>query len=173
MELRAVQLSELDVAMTIIDGAKVHLRKQGIDQWQNGYPDQASISSDILSGKGFFVVDSGAILGYLCIDFDGEPAYETLQGTWATGKPYVVVHRMALADAARGKGISSTVFQLVEEVSLAKGVEFFRIDTDAANAKMQHILRKNGFTYRGTILFDNSEKIAFDKTIGENGTDGP
>lgn len=45
------------------------------------------------------------------------------------------------------------------------GVREFRVDTDAGNHKMQHILAKQGFQYRGTIRFDNSEKIAYEKRL--------
>ncbi len=122
-----------------------------------------SIEQDIATSKGYFVVDNDDIIGYLCIDFDGEPAYNGLNGEWATDENYVVVHRMAFNDNARGNGCSFTVFKLVEELSKSKGIHSFRVDTDAGNKKMQHILSKAGFTYRGTIWFDNSEKIAFDK----------
>lgn len=165
VELKQAGLDEIQMAMDIIDAAKRHLKEQGVDQWQTGYPDRACIEKDIMAGKGHFVVEDGAILGYLCIDFDGEEAYDGLQGTWNTSEKYVVVHRMAFSEKARGKGISSLVFQLVEEMSKKQGVNAFRVDTDADNAKMQHVLKKNGFTFCGTIWFDNSEKIAFDKTF--------
>lgn len=165
VELKQAGLDEIQMAMDIIDAAKRHLKEQGVDQWQTGYPDRACIEKDIMARKGHFVVEDGAILGYLCIDFDGEEAYDGLQGTWNTSEKYVVVHRMAFSEKARGKGISSLVFQLVEEMSKKQGVNAFRVDTDADNAKMQHVLKKNGFTFCGTIWFDNSEKIAFDKTF--------
>ena len=38
--LRAAALSEVELAMDIINQAKAHLRAQGIDQWQTGYPDR-------------------------------------------------------------------------------------------------------------------------------------
>lgn len=47
----------------------------------------------------------------------------------------------------------------------AKGISNFRVDTDADNQIMQHVLKKNGFVYCGVIWFDNSEKIAFEKLI--------
>ena len=97
VELRAAGTNEVQTAMTIIDAAKRHLKEQGIDQWQTGYPDDACIKRDLEAGKGFFVVENGAILGYLCVDYDGEPAYDQMQGTWNTSENYVVVHRMAFA----------------------------------------------------------------------------
>lgn len=165
LELRLAGADEIQLAVDIINAAKLHLKEQGIDQWQTGYPDYTCIKNDIECKKGFFVVDEENILGYLCLDYDGEPAYKDMQGTWNTSEHYVVVHRMAFTDDARGKGISSVIFRLVEERSKKKGISAFRVDTDADNKKMQHILQKNGFSYCGTIWFDKSEKIAFDKNF--------
>lgn len=163
ISLRLAAMNELDIAMDIIDSAKAHLKTQGIDQWQTGYPDEACIKSDILAERGFFAVEGDEILGYLCVDYVGEPAYRDMRGTWNTAEDYVVVHRMAFSDKARGKGASSAVFQLVEDMSRERGITSFRVDTDEGNKKMQHVLKKSGFTYCGTIWFDSSEKIAFDK----------
>lgn len=163
--LRLGRIGEEALAMEIIAMAKAHLKQQGIDQWQTGYPDLPCIKRDMACGKGYFIVENGSVLGYLCVDFGGEPAYKALQGEWRTTEPYVVVHRLAFADSARGKGISQKAFQLVEQLSKGKGIRSFRVDTDADNSKMRYILAKCGFTYRGKIWFDNSEKIAFDKVI--------
>lgn len=163
--LKLVLKSDLEQAMEIVNQAKQHLKEQGVDQWQSGYPDRACIEQDIQTGKGYFLVDGSDIFGYLCIDFDGEPAYSTLNGTWEGSEQYAVVHRLALTENSRGKGISSIAFGLVEVLCKEKHINTIRVDTDAGNEKMQHILKKNGFTYRGTILFDNSEKIAFEKLI--------
>ncbi len=165
MKLILAQPHQLSLAMDIINMAKQHLKDQGIDQWQTGYPDEVCIQGDIAKKKGYFIADGTEILGYLCADYDGEPAYDTLKGEWSSQAPYVVVHRMAFSDSARGKGISDAAFRLVEEMSRDKGITNFRVDTDEDNQKMQHILKKNGFSYRGTIWFDNSVKIAFDKRI--------
>lgn len=163
--LRPTQMEELDLAMAMIDAAKVHLHDQGIDQWQDGYPNRPYLEQDITQGKGFFAVDGQEILGYLCIDFGGDPSYDDIEGQWDNDLPYVVVHRMAFSPLARGRGLSGTVFNLVEDMAVAAGIYSFRVDTDQGNKKMQHILKKQEFTYRGVILFDNSEKIAFDKKI--------
>lgn len=165
MKLVSSKKEDLALAMEIIDGAKKHLRSQNIDQWQAGYPDEAAILGDAESARGYFVMENELVLGYLCIDFAGEPAYDDLNGQWLRDKPYVVVHRLAFHENARGKHMADAVFRLVEELSLSKNIDYFRIDTDGDNKQMQHILQKNGFTFRGTICFDNSEKWGFDKEI--------
>ncbi len=163
LKLREVNLDELDIAMEIIDIGKKHLKEQGIDQWQNGYPDFECIKGDALLKRGFFITDDEEILGYICIDYNGEPAYDNLDGEWASDEKYVVGHRMAMNENSRGRNLSTKIFELIEEMSIARGVHYMRVDTDENNPKMQHVFRKVGFEYRGKIWFDNSEKIAFDK----------
>ena len=48
--LRAAALSEVELAMDIINQAKAHLRAQGIDQWQTGYPDRDCLERDVRTG---------------------------------------------------------------------------------------------------------------------------
>lgn len=76
--LRVAALSEVELAMDIINQAKAHLRAQGIDQWQTGYPDRDCLERDVRTGKGYFLEEDGIPLGYLCVDFDGGSAYDHL-----------------------------------------------------------------------------------------------
>lgn len=166
--LRKAIANEAAIAMELIDQAKAFLKEQGIDQWQKGYPDAACIQHDIMQGKGYFMLDSEArIVAYMCIDFDGEPAYDSLNGAWLTSRdtPYAVVHRLAVDRLCRGKGLASRAFELVERLCMERAVSSIRIDTDADNAIMRHLLQKNGFTYCGLIRFDNSDKIAYEKLL--------
>lgn len=165
MELVPARGEHLGMIMELINQAKEFLRSNGVDQWQQGYPDEACIERDIKTGKGYLCVQQDGIVGYLCIDFDGEPAYDTLNGRWLSEQPYVVVHRMTFDRNVRGTGLASKAFTLTEELSRARGVHSFKIDTDNDNKIMKHLMAKNGFTYCGTICFDNSEKIAYEKLI--------
>lgn len=166
-ELRKTKAGEETLAMDMIDQAKAYLREQGIDQWQTGYPNMEAILGDIEKERGWFITEDGRPFGYMCIDYEGEPAYKELKGSWLSpmDAPYVVVHRLAFAKESRGKGLADEAFRLVAEQAKQKGIENFRVDTDEANKIMQHVLKKNGFTYCGVIWFDNSEKIAFEKKI--------
>lgn len=166
MEIKRATHKDIDIIMEIIDAAKAFLKSQGVNQWQTGYPDETCIERDIVEGKGFLFVKNEEKIGYACIDFGGEPAYAALDGEWGSDEPYVVVHRMAFSDRARGKGIAAEAFAQIEQMSRERGVYYFRVDTDADNKVMRHLLQKAGFQYRGKIWFDNSEKIAFDLMMG-------
>lgn len=141
--------------------------KQGILQWTENYPTEDTVREDIARRRGYRIMCGDALAGYLCIDFESDPLYASIRGAWNTGEPYVVVHRMAFLNAFRGRGLASAVFRLVEDVARGRGVRFFRVDTDETNARMQHVLARNGFTRCGIVVYpgDQGEKVAFDKTI--------
>ena len=163
--LEAAQLWEAEVCSSIIDDARKFQREQGFVQWTDDYPDRETIQKDIRDKKGYVMRAGGVIAGYMCIDFSGEPAYRDIKGAWGSGGPYAVVHRMAFDRTYRGIGAADAAFRLIEDFCLQHGIRNIRVDTDPLNKRMQHILRKNNFEYRGTILFQGGERAAFDRAL--------
>lgn len=163
--LEMAHADELMVCSRIISEGKEFQREQGFVQWTDDYPNIETIRNDIQNGKGYVIKVNRQIAGYMCIDFDGEPAYEHIQGQWKTSTPYAVVHRLAFSKDFRGTGLADIVFRLIEELCLSRSVKNIRVDTDFPNTRMQHILEKNGFTKCGTVIFQGSGKIAYDKIL--------
>ena len=165
MKLKKAAVRNIPRIMELIDQAKEFLRQSGVDHWQGPYPDLARIEKDVAGGKGLLCVQQGVTVGDLCRDFEGDPAYEALQGLWLSDRPYAVVHRLAIDNSYKGQGLATLAFTLAEERCRAAGIYSLRVDTDGVNRIMQHILQKSGYQYCGTICFDNSEKIAFEKLL--------
>lgn len=164
--LKKAEMDQLSAAMDLISDGKRYLKEQGSDQWQTGYPDETDIREDILRGRGYFVTDGAQPLAYLCVDFEGEPAYGQIRGQWLTGSsPYGVIHRLAIRSESRGKGLSREIFSLAEELCRNCGAQSIRVDTDEKNKIMQHILQKNGFVPCGTIWFAGGDKLAYEKVL--------
>lgn len=159
------KMDELAICYAIIDEGRKFQKEQGFVQWTDDYPNMDTIRDDIQDQKGFVIKDNGVIAGYMCIDLDGEPAYEGLHGKWGADGPYAVVNRLAFSSSFRGKGNTGSLFGLIEKLCAEKGVFNIRLNTYAENEKMRHIIEKNGFTRRGTVDFRGGEKIAYDKTI--------
>lgn len=157
--------NELAICYNIIEEGRAFQKEQGFVQWTEAYPNRDTIEADIEKKKGYVIKADKDILGYMCIDFDGEPAYDDINGAWRSDAPYAVVHRMAFSKKARGKGIADIAFGLIDELCINKGVKYIRVDTDFPNKRMQHILKKNGYVYCGTIVFQNGDKLAYDKLL--------
>ena len=156
---------EAGICMEIIREGRDFQNEQGFTQWTEDYPSIDTIRDDIEHAKGYVLKADGRIAGYLCVDFGGEPAYVRIQGAWRAEKPYAVIHRLAFRKEFRGMGLSAVAFQLTEKLCVQNGVSCIRVDTDLSNARMQHILEKNGFVYCGKIFFQGCDRAAYDRLL--------
>lgn len=163
--LEQAQMSFIDLCYRIIDEGRNFQREQGFTQWTDDYPNIDTIRDDIMNEKGYVLKVDELIAGYMCIDFDGEPAYDKIDGKWHTTEPYAVVHRMAFNKDFRGMGLADITFRLIDKLCRSKNVTSIRVDTDFPNKRMQHILEKNGFVKRGIVIFQGSGKLAYDKSL--------
>lgn len=102
------------------------------------------------------------MLGYCCIIIGEEPAYRGIDGSWKTDRAYAVVHRMAFSKHSRGKNLSGPAISLIKDFCTENGVDAIRVDTQAENKVMQHILSREGFAYCGQITFDCGPKLAYE-----------
>jgi predicted GNAT family N-acyltransferase len=154
--------------MNIIKDAIDFLKEQGIDQWQNGYPNAEVIISDIKNGYGYVLVDNNNnIVATASVSFDGEPTYQKIyDGTWLSDHPYSVIHRIAVAKDVKGKSISSILIKQIEDLSKKNNIYSIKIDTHKENKRMQKVIASNQFQYCGIIyLEDKSERLAYEKIL--------
>jgi len=155
MYLRKASADELDLVLSIIEDGKKQLADAGIDQWQNEYPNRDTIKADIDAGHAvIYNSDDHETLGVASVVPSPDSAYDALKGDWLvhTDK-YVTVHRVAIFSHHQGQGYASKLFQDLFTY-IAKNhpeSESIRIDTHRDNAKMQHLIVKNGFQKVGEI----------------------
>lgn len=154
--------------MEIIEAAKAQMHARGSAQWQDGYPALRDIQADIVCGRGVVALGMTGgrrVIAYAALAWDGEPAYDEIEGRWLTDGPYVVVHRLAVADEAKGRGVATALLRYVESTARAHGIPGFRIDTAFDNLYMQRMLRKLDFTYCGRIRYRSGERLAYEKAL--------
>lgn len=162
-KLELAKECELEKCYEIIDSGRAFQKEQGFIQWTDDYPSLEILKEDIKNEKGYVIKADGELAAYMCIDFDGEPAYDNIEGQWNADRPFAVVHRMAISERFRGKGLTGEAFKLIEELCIEKNVDYIRMDTDFPNKRMQHVMTKNGFKHCGVIEFQGSGKLAYDK----------
>ena len=146
---RQAQSCETDRIMQIIRQAQARMHAAGSRQWQDGYPAPGHISADIGRNRGYVLCKPGvegplSVIAYGAVVFDGEPAYDAIDGQWLTDEPYVLVHRIAVADGERGRGVAAEFLHRVETLAQERGVKAFRIDTNFDNQTMLAAARTHG-----------------------------
>ena len=158
--------THLDDIMTIIGQAKRRMKEQGLDQWQDGYPDEAAILNDIKHKQGHVFRKRFVFAAYAAIVFDKDPYYEKIDGKWlSNGEPYVTVHRLAVHDDFLGLDLARHALKFAERKARAKGVKWFRIDTHHDNRAMRNLIRDFGFTLCGIVQVRDGMRMAYEKKL--------
>jgi GNAT superfamily N-acetyltransferase len=167
MTLRKANLSEAPAIWSILQQAIAQRKQDGSTQWQNGYPNPDSVHEDITNGYAYVLIDKDVIVAYAAIIFGIEPAYTAIRGKWLTDGDYVVVHRVATSNAAKGKGIATHLFKMIEELCLERNVYSIKVDTNFDNIPMLKIMDKLGYTYCGEVFFNAAPRRAYEKVVGD------
>lgn len=168
MLFRKSEKKDVKIIMEIINEAKEYFRENGIDQWQNGYPNEESILGDIAEGENYVLLnETGEILASCAVSFRGEKNYLIIErGKWKTENPYAVVHRVAVRNSLKGKGLSVILMEEAEKMCRERNIKSIRIDTHEDNKSMQKLILKCGFEYCGIIyVADGTERLAYEKIL--------
>lgn len=167
MEFRRTTGEDLAAVMRVFSQARRALRQAGVDQWQNGYPTPGVVEEDIEEGHSWVVTQDGAVAATCAVCFGQEPSYEHIhQGAWHCPGPYAALHRVAVAENARGSGLAQWMMERVLELCRRADVPCLRVDTHRNNLRMQRFLERNEFVYCGIIyLAEGAERLAFDRLL--------
>ena len=171
MILRRAEISDLDIVCRIIGEAQAQMARLGIDQWQNGYPDRAALEADILRGVGLVLCEEekSGVVAYCAAIFGQEPTYARIDGgKWLTDNEsqYIVVHRLAVADGFKNRGIATNIISRIERLAIERGCDSFRIDTHHDNGYMHALCARLGFVRCGVIyVSDGTPRVAYEKLL--------
>lgn len=173
IDYRRATEADLEEILNLTAQAKAYLASQGLDQWQNGYPNEENFRQDMARGDGWLFTADGIPAGYLCITRQHEAAYDVIDGQWLTEGPYAAIHRIMVRPDLRGSGLASEMVQLAEDLSLGWGCAGLRVDTHLNNQPMLRMLGKNGFVLCGVIHLiggteDGKPRKALEKVIEWN-----
>jgi len=165
MILRKAAMPDVERIWQIILQAKERMRLRGTLQWQDGYPTIEIITGDIEKGYGYVLCADNHVIAYAAVVFDGEKAYNSIKGNWLSDQPYVVVHRLAVADEMTRHGIATLFMEEVAELSRQNNVFSFRVDTNFDNQYMLKIMAKLGFAYCGEVFYEHGARMAYEKIL--------
>ncbi len=160
---------DIDRVMVILGEARQSIGKLGIDQWQYGYPSRDIIKDDVDRGFSYVVREEadGEIFATFCLKEDKEPTYDKIyEGEWLTNEDSFALHRIAICNAKRGKGMASSIIEFIVQKCRDNKIHSLKVDTHKGNIPMRKMLEKHGFVCCGIIhLATGEERVAYEKLI--------
>ncbi|MBO5351884.1 MAG: GNAT family N-acetyltransferase [Lachnospiraceae bacterium] len=170
--IRKAAVQDIPEIMNIIRDAQASIKRLGISQWQNGYPNETSFAKDIAEGISYVYEEDGEIVATAAIFCAPEPDYAVIyDGEWKTNGGYGVIHRVAVKKEAKRAGYAAKMIAYAEELTKEAGYGSLRMDTHEGNVPMRTFLKKQGFEECGMIYLSNegsgdNKRVAYEKVLG-------
>ena len=166
MIIRKANITDIGSIMLMYKSCVKGMLKNGIDQWDENYPNSDIIREDIKARTYFIAEENGEIIGGINIDENQDKTYLTLHWADKTNQ-FLVVHRLAVIEEKWGDGIGKELMLFVEQIVAEEGYQSIRLDTYSGNPKAMEFYRKLGYKERGTIDLkaEKDKYYCFEKII--------
>ena len=138
----------------------------GIDQWDDYYPNSDTINEDLNSDTYYVAEIDRVIIGGINIDENQDDTYLDLN--WKDkSNSFLVVHRLAVKEDFWNKKIGKDLMLFCEKLVVKKGLKSIRLDTYSGNPKAMQFYRRLGYSQVGTIdlKLEKNKYYCFEKII--------
>ena len=136
---------ELDAILEMTRACGKHMRDNGIDQWDENYPDRERLSNDIQSETLFAYRENGQVLGIVVLNETEDPEYTEVSWSTSADDRNLVVHRLAVDPEHQGKGIARKLMDFAESLAKELGYDAIRLDTFSQNPRNQRFYENRGY----------------------------
>ncbi|MGL4582113.1 MAG: GNAT family N-acetyltransferase, partial [Flavobacterium sp.] len=86
--IKPLTTAYLSQALEGLDMVKNHMIQQGLDQWDDHYPNQETLTADLNSQQAYIYLEHGTILAYMVLNEEYDIEYDDL--VWSTKTPFLV-----------------------------------------------------------------------------------
>lgn len=166
MIIRKANKTDLDNIMKMYKSCIKGMLENGIDQWDDAYPNTEIISQDLNVGTYYVAEMDETIIGGINIDNNQDDTYLHLD--WEDkSDSFLVVHRLGVKEEFWNKKIGKNMMLFSEKLVIEKGLKSIRLDTYSGNPKAMEFYRRLGYSELGTIDLkpDKDKYYCFEKII--------
>lgn len=142
---------EIDAIIALTKRCGKHMRDNGIDQWDENYPDYANIEHDLKTETLFTYRDDETIIGIVVLNESQDEEYEEINWLTNSSARSLVVHRLAVDPDHQGKGIARKLMDHAENYARQNQYDSIRLDTFSQNPRNQRFYNNRGYTDLGSV----------------------
>ena len=112
----------------------------GVIMWEEGELDSSRIAAEVADGQFFVAEVDGTIAGAIRFQLEDRLFWPDLAQDESA-----FVHRLVVARAFKGRGVSTALLEWSIERARAMGRRFLRLDCDAERTKLRALYERSGF----------------------------
>jgi len=138
--VRAARPQEAGIVEHLLRDAAQWVDALGVVMWDEGELDSTRLAREVTDGQFFVAEVDGAVAGAIRFQVEDLLFWPDIeQGDSA------FVHRLVVARAFKGQGVSAALLDWSIEHARAMGKRFLRLDCDAERAKLRALYERFGF----------------------------
>ena len=152
MKISEGKTIEIDAILSLTRACGKHMREHGIDQWDENYPDRASLLHDVNTETLFAYREGDEVLGIVVLNESQDEEYSEINWSTSDTDKNIVVHRLAVRPDQQGKGIARMLMDFAEKWAKSHKYDAIRLDTFSQNPRNQRFYRNRGYTDLGSVF---------------------
>lgn len=165
LRTRVAERSDLQALLMLYAGAIRKMREEGIDQWDELYPNRTDLLRDVERREMLLLTADGEPVSAAVVNAEQSPEYETVGWRICEGNPPGVIHRLCVGARAQGKGWGRRTLEAAEHWAYALGYRYIRLDTFTKNPQAIRLYESAGYQKAGTVTFRKGVFICYEKLL--------
>jgi ribosomal protein S18 acetylase RimI-like enzyme len=158
--IRRATLLDIDPILEITKSCAKHMVDQGIEQWNEFYPDKKSFTTDVKRNELYVLEEQNSVLGCIVISTFMDDEYKQVK--WKTHNiNNIYIHRVAVNPNSQGKGYAQKLMAFAEQFAIDKNYTSIRLDTFSQNKRNQKFYELRGYKKLGDIYFPKQSEHPF------------
>jgi ribosomal protein S18 acetylase RimI-like enzyme len=162
--MRQATCEDVDGVLALVRDCVDHMRRNGIEQWDDAYPDRTTIEADARRCEAFVATLETGLVGYVALGERQDPEYAQVPWEFTVG-PTVVIHRLMVDPAYQGRGFAKVFMAFAEKQALTSGYRTVRLDAFVGNPRALRLYQGLGYREAGTIEHRTGQFRCFEREL--------
>jgi ribosomal protein S18 acetylase RimI-like enzyme len=162
IDIKKIDISEFDYVLSVYKNAVQKLIQEHIFQWDEVYPDEATLRADIAENSMYAGIIKKEIVSLFILNHTAPPQY--MLGEWRYNN-FIILHRLCVNPVYQNKGIGTNTVQKIEEFSRQKGFESIRLDAFSQNPVALKMYEKLKYRKTGEVTARKGIFYLFEKKL--------
>jgi len=161
--IRSATCNDLNRVVQIVRDAIQYMSNHGINQWDNVYPDKATLKSDIRNHQMYVIETDANVAGFITLNEEQEPEYDNV--AWRYQGKALIVHRLTIHPDYQRTGLASQLMDYAEDLAAAEGYDSLRLDAFTENPAACTLYENRGYLKSGQVTFRKGPFFCYEKLI--------
>ncbi|MGI5906899.1 MAG: GNAT family N-acetyltransferase [Candidatus Pararuminococcus gallinarum] len=164
IKLDLAKLEQIDGIFAMYKKAVESMKRLGIDQWDDAYPDLATITEDVQNQHLHVGILEGVIAVAVAVNQSADPEYQ--KGGWQDSSgDFSVIHRLCVSPDFQNRGIARAVMTSIEHRERELGRKSIRLDSFSKNPHALRLYQSLGYRIVGEAQFRKGTFIMMEKLL--------